>query len=261
MQQIQARIPDLTFKADLSWTEADNKVGGSSLTAYDAPGASNVAWLASVCIPGTLSSLTIFNGPLTDVPHVLSRACVVDSGAHLQVAVDVRPRAYGAYELRDPATGAYPGPEELGRKAFEYSGARNEFFGKFATDALQAVLDPAQFEGAAPLPLSELDRQTGGPLALHLQMPATDGNVARVAALRQAVAEAWLNWATEEGGTHEHRPGAPVNTQYVYDSKFRQNCYSALLPYYQQVLGGADGAQLAAAESGPLDEGYVGGGS
>jgi len=92
-------------------------------------------------------------------------------------------------------------------------------------------------------------------------MPATPGNVQKVAALRQAVGEAWLQWATVENPNHQHRPGAPVNTQYVYDSKMRQNCYSALLPYYQQRFGPANGAALAAAESGPLDEAYVGGGS
>jgi hypothetical protein len=60
---------------------------------------------------------------------------------------------------------------------------------------------------------------------------------------------------------HAHRPSAPVNTQYVYDSKFRQNAYMAVLPYYSGRFGATDGAKLAAAESGPLDEGYVGGGS
>jgi hypothetical protein len=61
--------------------------------------------------------------------------------------------------------------------------------------------------------------------------------------------------------SHNHRPGAPVNTQYVYDTKFKINAYEALLPVYTKLFGQADGAKLAAAESGPLDEAYVGGGS
>jgi hypothetical protein len=58
-----------------------------------------------------------------------------------------------------------------------------------------------------------------------------------------------------------HRPGAPVNTQYVYDTKFKQNAYGALLDEYLALFGPHDGRQLAVGESGPLDEAYVGGGS
>ena len=93
--------PDLELKPDLSWT-ADT-VGGAAATldGREAPGANgNVAWLANVNIAGKMSSLTIFNGPLTDVPHILSRAVVVD-GDKIRFTLDVRPRAYGAYELRD----------------------------------------------------------------------------------------------------------------------------------------------------------------
>jgi len=253
---IQASMA-LTPKPELSLSNEPLSSGATvTLQAWDAPGAPNVAWLASTYLPQQVSSLTIFNGPLTDVPHILSRC--VNTGNALELAVDVRPRAYGAYEMVD-AQGNYPGPEELGRQAFEYSGARNDFFGKFGTDALKSAMDPAQFEGATPLSPSELDLKTGGPLGLYLSMPNTPANIQAIANVRQAVANAWLTWAQETD--HNHRPGAPVNTQYVYDSKFRQECYSALLPYYSQQLGGADGAKLAAAESGPLDEGYVGGGS
>ena len=41
----------------------------------------------------------------------------------------------------------------------------------------------------------------------------------------------------------------------------KQNCYGALLDTYTDFFGQADGATLAAADSGPLDEAYVGGGS
>ena len=259
VQQIQAAVPDLVFKSGASGTEDAIGGPGSFLQAYDAPGAANVAWMASVYVPQRLSSLTIFNGPLTDVPHVLSRCCCSVDQQLLEVAIDIRPRAYGAYEMQDPVTGEYPGPEQLGRKAFEYSGARQEYFQNFATDAIRPLLDPSQFEQATPLPRSDLDLVTGGPLALHLQMPATRHNVQRILHVRQAIGEAWLEWNAQTN--HQHRPGAPVNTQYVYDSKFRQNCYLALLPYYQRVFPANDGAALAAAESVPLEEGYVGGGS
>jgi hypothetical protein len=263
VREILQNIPDLAPKPSLSWDSGSVSIAGcsASLAAYDAPGSANVAWLADVHVAGKISSLTIFNGPLTNVPHILSR-CIRD-GAMLHLTIDIRPRAYGAYELRDPVTGNYPGPDTLGRKAFEYSAARSEFFAKSGIDAFPSLLDPAQFEGAIPgtAPRTEYDVLTGGPLALHLTMPLTPQNIRQIAAIRECVASAWCTWVTKESSQHLHRPGAPVNTQYVYDSKFRQNAYLALRAAYSQAWGAVDGAKLAAAESGPLDEAYVGGGS
>ena len=50
------------------------------------------------------------------------------------------------------------------------------------------------------------------------------------------------------------------STRYVFDSPKKQAMYSALLGVLQTQYG-SDGVKLAAADSGPLDEGYVGGGS
>ena len=266
MREILEGIPDLAQKSALSWNEGNSDVDINGrpavLAAYDAPGSSNVAWLADLYIPGKLSSLTIFNGPLTDVPHILSRCYVDDTVQTLHLTIDVRPRAYGAYETRNPATGAYPGPEELGRKAFEYSAARNDFFAYSGIDSLQSLLNPSQFDNAVPgPPPNEYDVLTGGPIALNICMPFTPSNIRKIAAIRECVAGAWCTWVTKESQQHMHRPGAPVNTQYVYDSKFRQNAYLALFATYTQLFGTVDGAKLAAAESGPLDEAYVGGGS
>lgn len=40
-----------------------------------------------------------------------------------------------------------------------------------------------------------------------------------------------------------------------------QKCYGALLDVYVNMFGQVDGENLAAADSGPIDEAYVGGGS
>uniref|UniRef100_A0A7S2N594 Uncharacterized protein n=1 Tax=Helicotheca tamesis TaxID=374047 RepID=A0A7S2N594_9STRA len=258
---IAAAIPDLEVKPDLSWSSATVAGQAASLDGRDAPGPANIAWLSSLCVSSKLSALTIFNGPLNDVPHLLSRCFVRDDG-NLQFDLDFRPRAYGAYEMRD-AEGNYPGPETLGRDAFTYSGNRKDFDSKFGTEEVAAFLQStvASLEGASPNPVppSELDLLTSGPLKVSVVMPLTDGNVQTVAAARQQAANYWLSWATDGG--HEHRPGAPVNSQYVYDTKFRQNCYGGLLPVYSELFGGGDGATITAADSGPLDEAYVGGGS
>lgn len=262
VDKIAAAIPDLESKPDLSWAAGSVAIGGSpaTLDGREAPGsAGNVAWLSSLSVQSKLSALTIFNGPLTDVPHLLSRSAVV--GDSLTFTLDFRARAYGAYEMKD-AEGNYPGPETLGRQAFEYSGARREFETKFGTEEVAAFLQStrAAFEGAVDSQTAptELDLLTRGPLYMDLTMPLTDGNVANIVAAREKAADYWLGWALD--GQHAHKPGAPVNTQYVYDTKYKQNCYGALLPVYSGMFG-ADGATLTAADSGPLDEGYVGGGS
>jgi len=267
MASILAAIPELTAKPDLSWAPGTTQILGcaASLAAYDAPGQGNVAWMSDLCIDGGMSSLTIFNGPLTCVPHLLSRCTVVNGGAELQLNLDFRPRAYGAYELVDEA-GNYPGPDTLGRKAFEYSGNRKEFESKFFTDEVQAFVQDSinSFQGARVKSdmdgLTEEEKLTMGPLAISAIMPVTAENVAAIAATREKAASYWLGWALDSA-SHQHRPGAPVNTQYVYDTKFKLNAYGALLSTYSQQLSPTDGAILAAAESGPLDEAYVGGGS
>ena len=216
--------PDLELKPDLSWTA--ETVGGATATldGREAPGANgNVAWLANLNIAGKMSSLTILNGPLTDVPHILSRAVIVD-GDKIRFTLDIRPRAYGAYELRD-ADGNYPGPDVLGRDAFTYSGNRKDYDTKFGTDEVVALVEgiAASLEGAVvntdeP---GEPESLVRGPLYLDVTAPLTDANVAVITDVRAKVADYWLGWAMD--GSHAHRPGAPVNSQYVYDSKYKIN--------------------------------------
>mmetsp|Transcript_24039 Transcript_24039/g.27435 ORF Transcript_24039/g.27435 Transcript_24039/m.27435 type:complete len:318 (+) Transcript_24039:48-1001(+) len=257
LNKITAAIPDIAVKPELCWSSEAIAGSPATLDARDAPGPANVAWLVSVCVANQMSSLTIFNGPLTDVPHLLSR-CIVSSDNTMNFALDFRPRAYGAYELPDSERG----PDKLGRDSFTYSGNRKEYESKFATPEIQSFLQAtaASFEGGTPMPTetSEYEILTKGPHFLKIKMPLTDANVAAVTAAREKAADYWLTWALED--SHAHRPGAPINSQYVYDSKYRQNAYLGLLADYNASFG-ADGPKIAAAESGPLDEGYVGGGS
>eukprot|EP00551_Chaetoceros_affinis_P001040 CAMPEP_0203661246 /NCGR_PEP_ID=MMETSP0088-20131115/59507_1 /ASSEMBLY_ACC=CAM_ASM_001087 /TAXON_ID=426623 /ORGANISM="Chaetoceros affinis, Strain CCMP159" /LENGTH=349 /DNA_ID=CAMNT_0050523907 /DNA_START=188 /DNA_END=1238 /DNA_ORIENTATION=+ len=286
VDRIAASIPDLQPKPSLSWsTETISGQSPSTLDARDAPGPANIAWLAAACVPNKLSSLSIFVGPLTDVPHLLSR-CTVDEGSgSMTLTLDCRPRAYGAYELPE----AERGPDKLGRDSFTYKANRAEYESQYMTEEFQSIISSsiASLENAQMLPVdgSEYESLTRGPFMTKVRMSLTDRNVDIVAALREEVAHVgwfgvrmsltdrnvdivaalreevasrWLVWATEGG--HDHRPGAPVNSQYVYDSKYRQNAYLAMLQDYNEVFG-ADGPKMSAAESGPLDEAYVGGGS
>lgn len=120
--------------------------------------------------------------------------------------------------------------DTLGRKAFEYSGARKDYDSKFGTEELISLLDEsvAKLEGVTTNPglgdegLGELEKITRGPLAIDVSMPLTSGNVDTIIDLREKVAAMWLGWATDD--SHTHRPGAPVNSQYVYDTKYKV-CY------------------------------------
>jgi len=260
VNKIATSIPDLEAKPSLSWVNEPINGQPTKLDARDAPGPANIAWLGSVCVPNQASSLTIFNGPLTDVPHLLSRCTVSESTNTMTFALDFRPRAYGAYELPESERG----PDKLGRDSFTYSGNRKEYESKFANEDVVAFLQSAMssFEGATVIPdntVDEYESLTKGPYLMKLSMPITDANVANVIAAREKAADYWLSWALED--SHAHRPGAPINSQYVYDSKYRQNAYLALLPVYNELFGPVDGPKISAAESGPLDEGYVGGGS
>lgn len=185
--RIASSIPDLSLKPDASYDTSSGFVVGDDcrvkLGASDAPGPANVAWLSDLCVDSRLSSLTAYNGPLTSVPHLISRCAVSvgDDGAakRLNLFLDFRPRSYGAYEMRDPSTGNYPGPDTLGRKSFEYSGARKDYETKFGTeDVANFLLDVrSRLSGASDNPglgdpgLSELETLTRGPLALDVTMP------------------------------------------------------------------------------------------
>ena len=261
VQKIQTTIPDLETKPDFTWKDGSIVIDSckATLDARDAAGPANVAWLSSLCVETKMSSLQIFNGPLNDVPHFVSR-CAVIGADKLRLTLDFRPRAYGAYEMRKP-DGSYPGPDELGRKSFEYSGARLDYDNKFGTEEVKQFLSSIPLEGATPcdVPASELDLLTRGPLYTCLDMPLTDANVAAVVAAREKAADYWLSWSQDS--EHEHRPGAPINSQYVYDTKYKQNAFGALMEEYTAIFGADGGKQLAIGDSGPLDEAYVGGAS
>ena len=254
--------PDLVSNPEASWSGEQIAGCVATIDGREAPGANgNVAWLANTQVTGKLASLTIFNGPLTDVPHLLSQVSVTDDGK-LRFTLDFRPRAYGAYEMRKP-DGSYPGPDELGREAFTFSGNRNEFDTKFGTPEVTAFVAgiASSLQDAVPTSLQpgEVDQLIRGPLYLDETCAMTDANMQIIANARSQAAQYWLSWCMDD--SHAHRPGAPINAQYVYDEKFRINSYQALREDYSNMFGATDGAKLAAADSGPLGEAYVGGGS
>jgi hypothetical protein len=114
LSNIASSILDLARKPNLSYDASSGHV--VTLDVRDAPGPANIAWISSLNIDDALSSLAIYNVPLTDVPHLISRCAVVRESMHF--FLDFHPRAYGAYDLRN-ADRTYPDPVTLGRKSFE----------------------------------------------------------------------------------------------------------------------------------------------
>ena len=88
---------------------------------------------------------------------------------------------------------------------------------------------------------------------------STESNIATVVEAREKVADLWLSWSQDP--QNEHKPGAPINSQFVYDTKYKQNAYLSLLDEYSSIFGPDEGKRLAVADSGPIDEAYVGGAS
>lgn len=181
--KIAKSIPDLALKPDASQTFVLSDSGCRvKLDASDAPGPANIAWLSDLCVESRLSCLTAYCGPLTNVPHLISRCSILPNGKTMNLFIDFRPRAYGAYEMRDPATGNYPGPDILGRKSFEYSGARKDYETKFGTEdvakflkqvrlSLNGVSDNTSSGDEGLSELETLNGLTRGPLALDITIP------------------------------------------------------------------------------------------
>ena len=117
--------------------------------------------------------------------------------------------------MRKP-DGSYPGPDELGREAFTYSGARDNLGKKFYTPELEAFCEATIASlggGTMGGPTSEFDKETRGPLAIDLvDVPLTEASLAAAVEARSKAAELWLGWQLDLDA-HAHRPGAPVNSQ------------------------------------------------
>jgi len=268
--EICESLPELTEKADASWTESDGQTicgAPATLAAFDAPGRPNVAWMSSVTVEAYLCSLTVLIGPLTDVPHLVSRCALNSDDGTLSLFIDWRPRAYGAYEMRQE-DGSYPGPDVLGREAFTYSGARTNMEKKFFTPDLEAFVASTRESLGVPdvqaHDLSPPEVSVRGPLAIDIRgVPLTEASIKAVVEARVEAAKLWLGWQLDYEA-HAHRPGAPVNSQYVFDTPMKQNMYTSLLDTFTTDLfknDSSEAAKLAAADSGPLDEAYVGGAS
>jgi hypothetical protein len=256
----------LTEKADYA---ADHGYE-DNVQCYEGPGAPNVAWCSGLLLPGerspqkeegTLSALTVFCGPLTDVPHLVCSAGVSNDGIDLYI--DFRPRADAAYDPQFESLDDYPEPTD--RNMFAQTSARKDFASAFYTeDAVEAraallalgtpTEDPLTAEAAAAI--------SAGPLLVDMRLPLTDKNAAAASDACAAAVDRWLGWMTGAAEMGRELPaGAKQTATYTRDTKVRANHFGFLLGRYTKLYGVEEGKALATADAGPLDEAYVGGGS
>mmetsp|Transcript_22037 Transcript_22037/g.48044 ORF Transcript_22037/g.48044 Transcript_22037/m.48044 type:complete len:236 (-) Transcript_22037:171-878(-) len=229
-----------------------------TIKAFDAPGKTNVAWCSGLEISDgqsrSMSRITAWCGPLTDVPHFVASAGVSNGG--LDLYIDFRPRADAGYEKANP-DGTYPEPDT--REAFMQSGVRMEFAEKFFTpDAVAWFQSVCNTPGASPsnegLPAEAAVLQ--GPLTVNLRLPLDSVGVSAASEACANAADRWIQWMQ----TTEELNRLKVTSTYARDTKMRAVLFSADADELTAKFG-AEGRELAAADAGPLDEAYVGGAS
>uniref|UniRef100_A0A7S0LTK5 Uncharacterized protein n=1 Tax=Coccolithus braarudii TaxID=221442 RepID=A0A7S0LTK5_9EUKA len=231
--------------------------GAGNVRAFDAPGKTNVAWCSKLDFVSTdqsLSRITAWCGPLTDVPHLVVSTGV--SGGGIDLSIDFRPRADAGYELRQP-DGTYPEPTS--REAFMQGSTRVEYSKAFFTEEATAwAAAVCAAEGAVVHPPSTDGRLIAlqGPLMLNLRLPLSDNGVNVASHACASAVARWVEWMQ----TTDELNRLKVTSTYARDTKLRATLFGidseALTARF-----GEEGRSLAAADAGPLDEAYVGGAS
>ena len=251
------------YPADLGFDAFTIDGSSGKVESFEGPGLPNIAWCSGLNMGGgtyTLASVSAFCGPLTDVPHLIASCGVSPAGVELYI--DFRPRADGAYDPAYATLADYPAPET--REAFAEGGNRKDFAGAYFTDELLAwragllALDGAT--PAAPLSKEQTATISAGPMLIDITLPHDAAETA-AAACTEAV-ERWLNWMVNAEEMKRALPaGMRQTATYTRDTKVRANHFGFLYGRYTAKFGEGEGKALATADAGPLDEAYVGGGS
>ena len=242
-------------------------LGGSKgkIESFEGAGKPNIAWCSGLHLAGgdvARGSVAAFCGPLTDVPHLIA-ACGVSNGG-IDLYIDFRPRADGAYDLKYATLAAYPEPST--RDAFAKASNRKDFAGAYFTPKLEAwragLLALPGATPNAPLSLEHTAALSAGPMLLDLRLPLSDASASAAAAACTSAVDTWLHWMTHaEEMKRALAAGMRQTATYTRDTKVRQQHFGFLLGKYAPLFGEADGKALTKADAGPLDEAYVGGGS
>ena len=154
---------------------------------------SNVAWCSGLTSSGGVDrgSVTVWNGPLTDIPHLTAASGVSDGGVDL--LIDFKVRAECAY---DPS-GEYAEPDS--REAFMQGSNRKDFAADFFTEEVTAWADGLRtLDGATDA--ESIDAATmatlgASPVRVCLRLPLSADAAAAAAAACERAVDLWLSWA------------------------------------------------------------------
>jgi len=188
-----------------------------------------------------LLTLTCWNTPQVDVPHLHTSVGVTPAG--LEVTIDYRPRADAAYDSVLP-DGSYPEPTS--REMFMQGSIRTDFAERFFTPEAVAWPDATRATPSAsgvPTPA-----WYSGPLLVEITLPLTDGGVEAAAAACSAATERWVAWM----GEAERLDQRKTMSTFAHDTKVRAAVTAHTAAQLARFFGDA-GVEIAAEDAGPTD--------
>lgn len=256
-------LTEKPYAADLGFDSFSMAGSTGEIKSFEGPGLPNVAWCSGLTLQGgetACGSITAFCGPLTDVPHLVASCTASSDGVDLYI--DFRPRAEGAYDPQYATLAEYPEPET--REAFAEGGNRKDFASAFFTEEVEAWRASLLALGTPAAPLSKEQTSTisAGPMLIDVKLPPTEEAAQAAADACASAVDRWLTWMTTADEMNRGLPaGMRQTATYTRDTKVRANHFGFLLGRYTARFGDVDGKALATADAGPLDEAYVGGGS
>ena len=231
-----------------------------------------VAWCSALSLSTATyasRSITVWNAPSVEVPHLFLRLGVSTGGdaseapspPTLELEIDYRHRLAAGYEGVQP-DGGYPEPTS--REEFAQASVRRMYDETFFTaEARQWWEAVHQADGAKPLrtPLTDAivegRRQFGGssnepcsgPLRVSLQFPLSDAAIEAAAEACEAAAARWLGWMAEA-------PDASwINNRRIYDRDclVRLGVLRSHAAALAVRLGSEEGMEVALVDAGPQD--------
>ena len=102
-------VSEIGFQAAMAQCDATEEE--RQLAAASSKAKGEITWLSAVeANDGSFYSLTSWNSPQVQVPHLYWACGLVDGGSSLSLVVDFRPRAAAGYETALP-DGSYPEPD------------------------------------------------------------------------------------------------------------------------------------------------------
>ena len=253
-----ALLPKEDYAADYGFDSFALEGKPGTVKSFEGVGAPNVAWCSGLLVDGHRAGITVFCGPLTDVPHLVVSVAADDAGIDLYI--DFRARCDAAYDPAFTTLEEYPDPSD--RNMFAQSGNRKDLKAAFYTEEVEAWRAELLSLGT-PNPLLSVEQTatiSASPCLVDVRLPLSAAPAAADACA--AAVDRWLGWMTSAEEMGRVLPaGAKQTATYTRDTKVRANHFGFLLGRYMAAYGDAVGKDLASADAGPLDEAYVGGGS